>query len=103
MFAAGKGSDPGTQTVMADCSDESLRNSTHLVELKELLLWLGSHTLLSKAVVAKGVGPLEHTAAVHHLGPGVCHKLELAGGSGGDLTQVLQLVTHNLVQSTERL
>lgn len=71
--------------------------SPHLVELEELLLWLGGGSLVSKAVVAKGIGPLEHAAAVHHLGPGVSHKLELAGGCGRDLTQVLQLVIDDLV------
>ena len=71
--------------------------TSHLVELKELLLWLGGSSLVSKAIVAKGIGPLEHAAAVHNLGPGVTHKLELAGGSGCDLTQVLQLVIDDLV------
>ncbi len=69
--------------------------SSHLVELEELLLWLVS--LVSKAVVAEGIGPLEHAAAIHNLGPGISHKLELAGGCGCDLTQVLQLVIDDFV------
>lgn len=72
-------------------------DASHLVELKELLLWFGGSSLVSKAVVAKGIGPLEHAAAVHNLGPGISHKLELAGGRGCDLTQVLQLVINDLV------
>ena len=76
---------------MASCLLSKAR-AIHLIELKEFLLRLGSTCVLSEAVVAKGIRPLEHAAAVHNLCPGVCHKLELAGWSGCDLTQVLQLV-----------
>ena len=80
-----------------ESSERQPSKISHLVELEELLLWLGGSSLVSKAVVAKGVGPLEHAAAVHNLGPGISHKLELAGGCGCDLTQVLQLVVDHLV------
>ena len=76
---------------------------SYLVELKELLLRLVSDGVICKAVVAKGVGPLEHAAAVHHLGPGICHKLQLAGGRGGDLTQILQLLADDFVQRLQCL
>ena len=68
------------------------RCDTDLTELKELLLGLGAVGALAKAVVAKGIGPLQDAPAVNNLSPGVQHKLELAGGRGCDLTQLLQLV-----------
>ena len=80
-----------------ESSERQPSKTSHLVELEELLLRLGGSSLVSKAVVAKGIGPLEHAAAVHNLGPGVSHKLELAGGCGCDLTQVLQLVADDFV------
>lgn len=70
---------------------------TDLVELKELLLRLVGGGVIRKAVVAEGIGPLEHAPAVHYLVPGVCHKLELAGGCSRDLAQRFQLVGHELI------
>ena len=74
-----------------------------LIELKELLLRLVGGAVICKAVVAKGIGPLKHAAAVHHLGPGICNKLELAGGRGRDLAQVLQLLTDDFVERLQCL
>ena len=80
-----------------------LKHHTHLqhvylIELKKLLLRLVRGRVVCKAVVAKGICPLEHAAAVHHLGPGICHKLQLAGGRGRDFTQILQLLANDFVQ-----
>lgn len=75
----------------------------YLVELEELLLRLVSDRVVCKAVVAKGIGPLEHAAAVHHLGPGICHKLQLAGGRRRDFTQILQLLADDFVQRLQCL
>ena len=75
----------------------------YLVELKKLLLGLVSSRVVCKAVVAKGIGPLEHAAAVHHLGPSIGYKFQLAGGCGCDLTQILQLLANDFVQRLQCL
>lgn len=76
---------------------------TNLIELKEVLLRLVGGSVVSKAVVTKSIRPLQHATAVHHLRPCIRHKLELAGGGGCDLTQVLQLFTNDLVQRLQCL